>query len=267
MKKVFIFTVFLILTVSLFLLTGCADNTSNNTSENNTINKTTNTSQNTTKTSSSEKEVNYEENAIKQMAMPNEGDTIAIFHIKNFGDVKVKFFPEIAPKAVENFTTHAKNGYYNGLTFHRVIEDFMIQGGDPEGKGTGGKSIWGEGFGVELDDSLVPYRGALCMAMSSLPNSIGSQFFIVQANYSQDMENMLKSYNYPEGLLNQYKKYGGYLSLYNQYTVFGQVYEGMEVVDNIVKIDKTMSSSGELSVPVEDVIIESIEVSTYNAQQ
>ena len=63
--------------------------------------------------------------------------------IKDYGDVKIKLFPEYAPKGVENFVTHAKEGYYDGLTFHRVIKDFMIQGGDPKGDGTGGESIWG----------------------------------------------------------------------------------------------------------------------------
>ena len=198
------------------------------------------------------------------MQKPNQGDTVAILHVKKFGDIKVRFFSDIAPKAVENFVTHAKNGYYNGLTFHRVMEEFMIQGGDPEGNGSGGESIWGTGFGTELDESLVPYRGALCMAMSSLPNSIGSQFFIVQANYDQIMEDYMKMGGYPEGLLEQYKNYGGYMSLYMNYTVFGQVYEGIEVVDAITKVKKTMSSTGEESVPVEDVIIESIEVSTYS---
>lgn len=76
-----------------------------------------------------------------------EGEEIAVITVKGYGEIKVRFFPDEAPKAVENFTTHAKEGYYDGLTFHRVIADFMIQGGDPKGDGTGGESIWGEGFG------------------------------------------------------------------------------------------------------------------------
>ena len=138
----------------------------------------------------------------------------------------------------------------------------MIQGGDPEGTGYGGESIWGQGFGPELDYSLVPYRGSLCMAMSSRPNSIGSQFFITQANFSESMFNYLQS-SYPVTLLNQYRQYGGYLSLYMKYTVFGQVYEGMDVVDDICDIEVTASASGEKSVPVEAVIVDSIEVGTY----
>ncbi len=256
----FIFGLFVVIAV---VFTACTKNSSNDTntytmtkSSNTTNTAKTNTVTNeaTTKT----EQVNYEESAKKQMAMPEEGETIAIIKVKNFGDIKVKFFKDIAPKAVENFVTHAKEGYYNNLTFHRVIDEFMIQGGDPKGDGTGGESIWGDGFGTELDESLVPYRGSLCMAMSSLPNSIGSQFFITQANYSEQMATYMKKGGYPEGLLEQYKNYGGYLSLYMQYTVFGQVYEGMDVVDKIAKVQTNSNDK-----PLEDVVIETIEVSTY----
>ena len=205
---------------------------------------------------------NYEKAAEEQMSQPTSGETIAIMHVKNYGDITFKFFKDKAPKAVENFLTHAKNGYYDGVTFHRVIDEFMIQGGDPEGTGAGGESIWGEGFGVEIDESLVPYRGALCMAMSSLPNSIGSQFFIEQANPDIEQAEQMLQLGYPEGLVNSYKKYGGTLSLYGSYTVFGQVISGMETVDKIAKAEKNYSSNGELSSPVEEIIIDSIDVTT-----
>lgn len=262
MRKIcFYLMLIIMLTSILFCFSGCSSdkkevNNNNNNKANTSTNQVTNTTEEKT-------EIDYKVSAEKQMALPKEGDTIAIFHMKKFGDIKVKFFPEIAPKAVENFTTHAKEGYYDGLTFHRVVNDFMIQGGDPDGNGTGGESIWGTGFGTELDYTLVPYRGSLCMAMSSLPNSIGSQFFITQANYSEEMVSYLKRGGYPTELINQYKNYGGYLSLYMQYTVFGQVYEGIENVDKIAAVETEMSSSGEKSKPVEDIIIESIEVTTY----
>ena len=115
-----------------------------------------------------------------QQEMPAEGDTVAIMHTTK-GDIYIRFFPEAAPKAVENFTTHAKNGYYNGLTFHRVMKDFMIQGGDPKGDGTGGENIWKtEGFEDEFDKKLMNIRGSLAMANSGA-NTNGSQFFINQA--------------------------------------------------------------------------------------
>lgn len=263
-KKIILFLI--ILTVMLLVLTGCSsnENTSENIVETNSSNNTNsamNADSSTENTQSEERVVdtiNYKEAAEKQMAMPEKGETVAIFHIKNYGEIKVKFFEEVAPKAVENFITHAKEGYYNGVIFHRVINEFMIQGGDPEGTGYGGESIWGDGFGTELDYNLVPYRGSLCMAMSSMPNSIGSQFFITQANYNENMNQMLKTGGYPAGLLEQYKEHGGYLSLYLQYTVFGQVYEGIEVVDAIAAVETNNNDK-----PLEDVIIEKIEVTTY----
>lgn len=251
----------LVLIIMLVVLTGCANK---NTTVNTTKEDTTNTSEvnevsdNNTNSERVVDTVDYKAAAEKQMAMPEVGETVAILHIKNYGDVKIKFFPEVAPKAVENFTTHAKEGYYDGLTFHRVINEFMIQGGDPEGTGMGGESIWGEGFGTELDYELVPYRGSLCMAMSSQPNSIGSQFFITQAHYDESQASYLKQGGYPEKLIEEYKIRGGYLSLYLQYTVFGQVYEGIEVVDKIAAVEKDANDK-----PLEDVIIESIEVTEY----
>lgn len=263
-KKYILF--FIILIGMLLILTGCSS--SENTSENEVKTTTSNNANSDTNTSSSSENkqseervvdrVDYKAAAEKQMGMPEKGETVAIFHIKNYGDVKVKFFEEVAPKAVENFITHAKEGYYDGLTFHRVINEFMIQGGDPEGTGMGGESIWGTGFGTELAYELVPYRGSLCMAMSSLPNSIGSQFFITQAHYDEEMKSYLEAGGYPAELLEQYKEHGGYLSLYLQYTVFGQVYEGIEVVDAIAAV-KTDDNDK----PLENVIIESIEVTTY----
>ncbi len=114
-----------------------------------------------------------------QLEQPQAGEEIAVMHT-SMGDIHIRFFPEAAPKAVENFKIHAKNGYYNGLTFHRVINDFMIQGGDPDGTGRGGESIWGTEFKDEFSDKLLNLRGSLVMANSG-PNTNGSQFFINQA--------------------------------------------------------------------------------------
>lgn len=99
----------------------------------------------------------------------------------SMGDITVQLYPNEAPKAVENFITHAKAGYYDGITFHRVINDFMIQGGDPTGTGRGGESIWGESFEDEFSSSLHNFRGALSMANSGTDTN-GSQFFIVQCS-------------------------------------------------------------------------------------
>ncbi|MEG2813991.1 MAG: peptidylprolyl isomerase, partial [Oscillospiraceae bacterium] len=103
----------------------------------------------------------------------------AIIEIEKFGTIKVDLLPDVAPKAVENFTKLSKDGYYNGLTFHRVIKDFMIQGGDPKGDGTGGESIWKKPFQDEFSEKARNFSGALSMANSG-PNTNGSQFFIVK---------------------------------------------------------------------------------------
>ena len=115
----------------------------------------------------------------KQFEMPKKGDTIAVIKT-NYGDFTVRFFEKEAPKAVENFITLAKEGYYDGVTFHRVIKDFMIQAGDPTGTGAGGQSCWGEPFENEISEYLSPFRGALCMANSGKDNTNKSQFFIEQ---------------------------------------------------------------------------------------
>ena len=256
MKKICSLIIVLLL---IFVLTGCDNKKDNNTKENNL-----NTSNNVSENQNENRDVNYEEAAIKQMETPQNGETIAIIKVKDYGDIKVKFFEDVAPKAVENFITHAENGYYDGVTFHRVIDEFMIQGGDPTGTGRGGESIWGEGFGEELSLEIVPYRGSLCMASSGVgTSSLGSQFFITQANPSEEMAQSLEAYGYDEGLIEAYKKYGGYMSLNGQYTVFGQVIDGMDVVDKIAKTPVKENDMGEESSPENPVVIESIEITTY----
>ncbi len=172
----------------------------------------------------------------------------------NKGIIKIKLFPEQAPKTVENFITHSEKGYYNGLIFHRVIKDFMIQGGDPTGTGMGGESIYGETFGDEFSKQLFNLRGALSMANAG-PNTNGSQFFIVQSNSLDDsMKTQLSQAGYAKEVVDAYAK-GGTPWLDGRHTVFGQVIEGMDVVDAIAnsKVDKNDK-------PVEDVIIEKVVV-------
>lgn len=264
-KKIMILAVIAIILVTL---TGCDDlsKNTNNTATNNT--STNNTSTNNASTSNSSNKTNSNNSAKvdvtkydflsaakAQVANANKGDTIAIFHIKDYGNIKVKFFKNIAPKAVENFITHAKNGYYNGTTFHRVINNFMIQGGDPTATGRGGESIWGKDFEDEFDYSLAPYRGALCMANTGAKSSNSSQFFIEQAGYDESTYQMLKSGGYPDNLLEAYKQYGGSMHLFFRHTVFGQVIEGMDIVDKIAKCETDDNDK-----PVKNVVIESIEI-------
>ena len=120
------------------------------------------------------------------------------------GDITVKLFPTLAPKASENFLKHAKDKYYDGLTFHRVIKDFMVQSGDPKGDGTGGESIWKKGFAVEPTPFLYNIRGALAMANTGAKNSNGSQFYIVQNK--DDQSKQLGNAGYPKPIVDAYKK-------------------------------------------------------------
>lgn len=202
-----------------------------------------------------------------QFAEITENDRIVIMKT-NYGDMKIKLFPDFAPKAVENFLTHSENGYYDGLTFHRVIKDFMIQGGDPQGTGRGGESIYGEPFEDEFNLELLHFRGALSMANSG-PNTNGSQFFIVQSDAASLDPGMIevmesgthKDYDmqypigYPQKIVDLYKEHGGTPWLDYKHTVFGQVVEGMDIVDAIAQVEVDDSAK-----PLEPVIIESIEI-------
>lgn len=181
----------------------------------------------------------------------NENE-IEIKIITTLGTIRAKVFPDLAPKAVENFLTHSDEGYYDETTFHRILTNFMIQGGDPTGDGTGGESIWGEPFETEISSQLFHIRGALAMAKTNAPVSIGSQFYIVQN--PSDVSASADPSKTPDKIINAYTL-GGYPSLDQLYTVFGQVIEGMDVVDAISEVE-----TDSLDKPVQKVKIESIEV-------
>ncbi|MBE6782387.1 MAG: peptidylprolyl isomerase [Ruminococcaceae bacterium] len=194
---------------------------------------------------------------LNQMDKPQSGEKIAVIHT-NMGDISVRLFADLVPNTVENFVTHAENGYYNGIIFHRVINDFMIQGGDPTGTGRGGESIWGRSFKDEFAVELHNVRGALSMANSG-PNTNGSQFFIVQSKeidsrFLSQMKNIPDSF--PENIVEAYAENGGTPWLDFKHSVFGQVFEGMDVVDKIAGVKVDM-----LDKPFDDIVIESIDIS------
>jgi len=173
-----------------------------------------------------------------------DNKTIKVLLETSLGNITLELYPEVAPKTVENFTTHVKNGYYNGIIFHRVIKDFMIQGGDPTGTGAGGESIWKKDFedeicaeALNLDTKKVPGRnmtikdyyenqgynfkdglksmnvvkGTIAMANAG-PDTNGSQFFIVTKDKCDWLD--------------------------GKHTVFGKVIKGMDTVDKIEKVKK-----------------------------
>lgn len=196
--------------------------------------------------------------ALEQLKQPQEGEEI-IAIITEYGEIKIRLFPDIAPKAVENFKTHAKNGYYNGVTFHRIIKDFMIQGGDPKGTGMGGESIWGKPFEDEFAKDYHNIRGALSMANAG-PGTNGSQFFIVQRPFVEEdfLDQMRKAgeeAGFSEDVVNAYAELGGTPWLDYKHTVFGQVFEGMDVVDKIADLEVDANDR-----PAKPVVMEKVEI-------
>lgn len=218
--------------------------------------ETTKTDSSTTSTKPNEKEgTKAMTNSFPQLAADVTGNEREVEMQTSMGTIKMKLFPEYAPKAVENFVKHSEEGYYNGLTFHRVIKDFMIQGGDPSGNGTGGESIYGHSFEDEFSDHLYNIRGALSMANSG-PNTNGSQFFIVQSTkVDPSMVDQMKKAGYPDEIIAAYEKNGGTPWLDHHYTVFGQVVEGMDIVDKIARTPVDAQDKPKENVTIDKIII------------
>lgn len=174
----------------------------------------------------------------------------------NHGDLVIKLFPDHAPLTVTNFVNLAKSGYYDGVIFHRIIKDFMIQGGDPTGTGMGGESSFGGSFQDEFSEELYNIRGALSMANAG-PDTNGSQFFIVQNTDLPYAKKELERGGWPGPIAEVYAENGGTPHLDRRHTVFGQLVDedSYKVLDEIAAVEVGMQDK-----PVEDVIIETIEV-------
>ena len=172
------------------------------------------------------------ESNMEETRTPPKELPVAIMVVKDFGKVEIELYPHIAPNTVNNFISLANSGFYDGLTFHRVIKDFMVQGGDPEGSGMGGPGykIKGEFSKNKFQNDLKHTEGIISMARSQNKNSAGSQFFIVTKNASH---------------------------LDGKYASFGKVINGMDIVHDIENI-----KTGANNKPINDVIIESIKVDT-----
>lgn len=230
---------------------------------------------------------------------PKEGDLIATFEIEDYGTIKAVLFPEAAPVGVENFQKLCEAGYYKDLTIHRVMEDFMFQGGSLNGDGTGGDALVNGGsFGIETAEKARHFYGALCYANAAGQNT--TQFYIVNSKTSLDdqialyKENVtmcdtyIKAYSgndeavryynslkddlnasidkfngYADDVKARYNEKGGAASLDGDYTVFGQVYEGFDVIDSISAAEVTDDGNGNITKPVKDIIIKNVYVSEY----
>ncbi len=233
---------------------------------------------------------------------PKAGDLIATFEIEGFGTVKALLFPEAAPIGVENFQKLADSGYFKGLTIHRVVKDFMLQGGSLNGDGTGGDALVNGGsFGIETAQNARHFFGALCYANAQGKNS--TQFYIVNNKVPQNLSDFdLDSYrgiveqgksyikmaegnadalsyytfqtqyyqntiDWVEGATDEisklYKEKGGTPFLDGNYTVFGQVYEGFDVIDSISAVEVKDNGSKEVSKPVQTITIKDVTVTEF----
>lgn len=213
------------------------------------------------------KRVQLQENPILNYTAPAEGDEIVVIHVRDYGDIRLRLFPELLPDACENFTELAKQGYYDELIFHRVIAGFMIQGGDPKGNGTGGESIWGGQFDGGWTDQLIHVPGALAYANSGDTSTDGSQFYIVTGSAVTEKE--LDTYTsqnqiyYTAEARELYAQYGGTPFLDGgSYTVFGQVIDGLDVVFAI-----SQTATDENDKPKDTVMIDSVTVEQYDGSE
>lgn len=228
----------------------------------------------------------------------NDGDLYAIISIKDMGDITVKLYPDAAPKGVDNFVKLANDHFYDGKTFHRIMADFMAQGGAADNDSEY------EEFGIETNYSMRHFYGALCYANALGKNT--TQFYIVNSKTPQDPENysiptidnniqmysdMANSveqgsdeYNYymfysdyyskikdfinnlSDEAAEKYKKVGGVMSLDGNYTVFGQTVDGFDVLDKLSAVEVEENAQGEKSKPVNDVFIETVTIKTYGEE-
>ncbi len=210
-------------------------------------------------------EANAQASVIHNFEMPEIGEKIAVITVKDYGEIKIKLFPEQAEKGVENFIGLADMGYYDELIFHRIISNFMIQGGDPKGNGTGGKSIWGDKFDGGISEGLYHFSGAVAYANSGATSTNGSQFYIVNTpdGYLQNtceelMQYDPSQYSWPQDVVEMYNEKGGTPFLDGGYTVFGQVFEGLDIVRELGNVETDDNDK-----PLTQVQMESVKIVEY----
>ena len=191
--------------------------------------------ENTETTTNSQEKVEPS-NQIKTEKGESDKNPVVTITMEDGSTIKLELYPEIAPNTVRNFVSLVESGFYNGLIFHRVIPEFMIQGGDPEGTGVGGPGyeIAGEFSSNEFENPLKHERGVISMARTGEPNSAGSQFFIMVKDNS---------------------------SLDNDYATFGKVTEGMETVDKIVSVETDAGDK-----PKKDEKMKKVTVDTFGVK-
>lgn len=202
-----------------------------------------------------------EDAVILNFTAPEVGEKIAVMTVKDYGEIKIKLFPEQASKGVENFIGLAEMNYYDELIFHRIINGFMNQGGDPTGTGTGGNSIWGGNFDGGVPEGLYHFSGAVAYANSQGTSTNSSQFYIVNTAEGDVLGGEDYLADLPANLADMYREKGGTPHLDGSYTVFGQVFEGMDVVRAISEVE-----TDENDKPLTQVLIESVRIVEYTGE-
>lgn len=203
--------------------------------------------------------VDFTEGGSLNYTMPEKGEEIVVMTIENYGDVKIRLFPEQSPKGVENFTKLVREGYYDELIFHRVIDGFMIQGGDPKGNGTGGIDAWGSpiGFAQTLSPRLNHVTGAVSYAVGE-DKMNKSQFFIVTGTVPDaEYFSMLNAngFAFTPQIERLYEAVGGTPHLDGRHEIFGQVFDGMEYVLDIQKVPTDENDKPKSAVRIEKAVV------------
>lgn len=212
------------------------------------------------------KQIEIQELPVLNYTAPQKGEEIVCIHVRDYGDIKIKLFSDLLPEACENFMTLAEQGYYDELIFHRIIKNFMIQGGDPKGDGTGGESCWGGYFNGGVSEQLIHVPGALAYANSGSISTDGSQFYIVAGTpVTEAMLNDLTETNnlyFTKEARELYTQYGGAPWIDGNYTIFGQVIDGLDIVYALSEVDTNSDDK-----PKKAVYMESVSVEYYDGSQ
>ncbi|MCQ2417177.1 MAG: peptidylprolyl isomerase [Oscillospiraceae bacterium] len=204
---------------------------------------------------------------ILNYTLPAVGEDIAVMQIRDYGDVKIRLFPEETETGVENFKLLVESGYYDELIFHRVIDDFMIQSGDPKGNGTGGRDAWNSesGFAQTISNRLAHVTGAVAYAVGE-DKMNQSQFFIVTGETVQnELFQQLREYYgkaFTPAVEQLYQTMGGQPYLDGDYEIFGQVFDGLEYC---LEIQKTEVDGNDK--PKHAVVIEKAYITQYQGEE
>lgn len=214
-------------------------------------------------TACEQKKVALDNEQIVNFTEPAQDEEICVLTVKDYGDIKIKFFPEETSQGVENFKGLVKKGFYDELIFHRIINQFMIQGGDPKGDGTGGVDAnGGNGFKQTISSKLIHVPGALAYAINPQEKLNKSQFYIVTGTLCDTtyMDTLAsKGYKFSPFVRSIYEQFGGAPHLDGGYEIFGQVFDGM---DKVMQIQKVAVDSNDK--PRTSVVIEKAELVKYD---